>query len=54
MIVFFISNNKIKSWDEVAKLGGLAEIKSVLMTGNPVYQDRSSEENAPIIIKRVP
>ena len=49
-----MSNNKIKSWDEVSKLTQLPEIRTVLFFGNPIYGERSKEENAPYILKRVP
>ena len=32
----YISNNKIKSWDEVAKLALLPKLKSLLLHGNPI------------------
>ena len=51
---FFCSNTRIKSWGEVAKLAQLQEIKSVLFVGNPIYGDRSKEENAPYVVKRIP
>ena len=54
LIMLFISNNKIKSWDEVAKLAALTEIKSVIMTGNPIYQDRQTLEVMPMLVRRVP
>jgi dynein light chain 1 len=50
----FIGNNKIKSWDEVSKLSQLPEIKTTLLFGNPIYGDKSKEENAPYVVKRVP
>ena len=50
----FISNNKIKVWDEVAKLAQLPELKNALMMHNPFYSDGPWEEVAPLIIKRVP
>ena len=50
----FISNNRIRTWDEVAKLANLPELKTVLLTGNPVYGDMQYEEVAPMVIKRVP
>ena len=50
----FISNNKVKSWDEVGKLSQLPEIRTVLFVGNAVYGERSREENAPIVVKRIP
>ena len=51
----FMSNNRIKSWDEVSKLAQLPEIKSVLLVGNQVYAGETDwEKNAPQVIKRVP
>src|SRR6056300_1447290 len=32
---FFLSNNRVKSWDEVPKLAQLPEIKTVLLKRNP-------------------
>ena len=51
---FLCSNNRIKSWDEIGKLGQLQEIKSVNFINNPVYGDRSREENAPFVVKKIP
>ena len=50
----FISNNRIKVWDELAKLANLPELKNVLLTGNPIYGDMEHEEIAPLVIKRAP
>ena len=52
--VLYISNNKIKTWDEVSKLAQLPEIKNVLLVGNPVYGDKTREDNAPYVVKRIP
>ena len=52
--VLFMSNNKIKSFDELAKVSQLPEIKNVLFIGNPCYGDKSKEENAPYVVKRIP
>lgn len=53
-----MSNNKIKSWDEISKLAQLPELKNVLLAGNPIYGDKSvdnyKELNAPLVVKRVP
>lgn len=51
---FFISNNKIKTWDEVGKLSALPEIKNVLLKGNPVYGERSRMDVLPYVVKRCP
>ena len=53
----FMSNNRIKSWEEVAKLSQLPEIKNVIFVGNPCYGERGDnykEANAPMVVKRVP
>jgi len=52
--VLFMSNNKIKSFDELAKVSQLPEIKNVLFIGNPCYGDKTKEENAPYVVKRIP
>lgn len=52
--VLYISNNKIKAWDEVSKVAQLPEIKTVLFIGNPIYGDKTREENAPYVVKRIP
>ena len=50
-----ISNNKIKSWDELAKLQTLQNIKTVLFVGNPIYNDYNSREEAiPKVVKKIP
>ena len=51
---FFVTNNRIKSWDEVAKLAQLPEIKNVFLLGNPIYGDKSKEDAAPYVVKRIP
>ena len=59
---FFASNNKVKQWDEISKLGQLPEIKFVLFIGNPIYKDQMEEvrgaDNIPynliLILKRLP
>lgn len=51
----FISNNKIKAWDEVTKLSQLPELKTLLLVGNPIYGggEKTREENWPSVYKRV-
>ena len=51
---FYITNNRIKNWDEVAKLAQLPEIKTVSLLGNPIYGDKIPEEAAPLVVKRIP
>ena len=52
----FISNNRIRSWDEVGKVAQLPEIKNVNFIGNPIYggADRERSENWPMVCKKVP
>ena len=52
--VLYISNNKIKALDEIAKVAQLPEIKNVLFYGNPIYGEKSKDEMAPHIVKRIP
>lgn len=54
LTTLFIGNNKIKAWDELSKVSQLPEIKSVLFIGNPIYGDKTKEENAPFVVKRIP
>ena len=44
----------MKSWDEIAKVSQLPEIKVVLFMGNPIYGDKSRDENAPYVVKKIP
>ena len=52
--VLYMSNNKIKAWDELGKVSQLPEIKTVLFVGNPIYGEKTKEENAPYVVKRIP
>ena len=54
LTVLYMSNNKIKSWDEVGKLAQLSQLTKLLLFGNTVYQERSKDEMAPYVVKRVP
>ena len=51
---FFAANNKVKSWDEVAKLAQLPALSSVLLVGNPIYGDKTRDEAAPFVIRKIP
>ena len=42
--VLFISNNKIKNWDEVDKLKELPSLANVLLIGNPIYDGFKKDE----------
>ena len=49
-----MSNNKIKALDEIAKIAQLPEIKNVLFYGNPIYGEKTKEDMAPVVVKRIP
>ena len=51
---FYLSNNKVRDWGEIQKVSQLPEIKSVLFKGNPIYADKTLEEAAIWVVKRVP
>lgn len=48
----FISNNKIKNWDEVSRLSQLSSLKNLLLTANPIYEGYTKEDVKPHVIKR--
>ena len=50
----YITNNRIKIWDEISKLAALPEIKVVSFVSNPIYGDMPPEETAPMVFKRLP
>lgn len=37
--VLYASNNKIKEWVEVERLGVLESLEELLLVGNPLYND---------------
>ena len=51
---FYISNNLIARWDEVAKCSQLADLKTVLFLSNPVYTDPERKNNWPMVVKKIP
>jgi len=54
---FFLSNNRVRSWEEVPKLAQLPEIKTVLLKRNPIYAEGKEEqmlENVCQVVKRIP
>ena len=54
LTVLYMSNNKIKAWDEINKVAQLPEIKNCLFFGNPLYGEKTKEENIPYVVKRIP
>merc|ERR1719162_1036039 len=38
LVTFFLSNNKVKSWDELSKLQQLPELTNLMLAGNPLYE----------------
>lgn len=51
---FYISNNKVKSWEEVAKCAQLADLRTVLFFNNPVYTAAQKHENWPMVVRKIP
>jgi len=52
--VLFMSNNKIGNWEELDKLSSLPELRSVLFTGNPIYQDLTKPKQRLAVKARLP
>merc|ERR1719174_1872486 len=49
----FISHNKIKTWEEVAKLKAMDTLEDVLLVGNPIYSDGDLEDETAIRIREI-
>lgn len=54
LTTLYISNNAIKSWSELDKLAGLANLRDVLFVGNPIYDDMPKEQARIEVLKRLP
>ncbi|KAJ1453864.1 hypothetical protein M885DRAFT_523079 [Pelagophyceae sp. CCMP2097] len=50
----YISNNNLKSFAELDKVAGLANLRDVLLTGNPMYEGLSPQEARIEILRRLP
>merc|ERR1712139_383520 len=50
----FISNNKIKDWDELIKLQQLPELSSILLVGNPIYEGMTKAQARSKVIEFLP
>ena len=51
---FYISNNKISDWQQIAKCAELSSLRSVVFESNPVYGSQSKEKNWPMVFKKIP
>ena len=52
LTALYISNNKIKNWDEIDKLKDLNEIANLNFIGNPIYE-QAKEEPLIIVLKKI-
>mmetsp|Transcript_8469 Transcript_8469/g.16147 ORF Transcript_8469/g.16147 Transcript_8469/m.16147 type:complete len:82 (+) Transcript_8469:952-1197(+) len=52
--VLYMSNNSIKTFDELYKLKDLPKLNEILLIGNPIYDDQTVEERRAQVIKRLP
>ena len=52
LTTLYISNNKIKNWDEIDKLKDLNEIANLNFIGNPIYE-QAKEEPLIIVLKKI-
>ena len=51
-MTLYISNNKIKNWDEIDKLNDLNQIANLNFIGNPIYE-QAKEEPLIIVLKKI-
>ena len=54
LTTLYISNNLIKSWSELDKLAGLANLRDVLFVGNPMYDEFPKELCRIEVLKHLP
>jgi len=54
LTTLYVSNNQIKQWSELDKLQGLANLRDVLFTGNPIYDEVPKEQIRIEVLKRLP
>merc|ERR1711957_498048 len=52
--ILFISNNKIKDINEVAKLQANPGLVNVLLVGNPIYEGMTKKEARPGVLAQLP
>lgn len=51
----YMSNNKIKSFEELSKLATLPKLRDVLFVGNPMYDDLPDKNEARLhVLKHLP
>ncbi len=49
----YLSNNNITRWEELEKLAGCQELKDILLTGNPIYEDLTPEQARVKVLKHM-
>ncbi len=54
LTTLFISNNRIKVWDELTKLANSENFQTILLVENPIYGTNDFEAVAPRVVKRIP
>jgi len=54
LTTLFMSNNKIKDWNELGKLASLPELTNVLFVGNPIYADLTKRQARPKVLEMLP
>lgn len=54
LTTLFISNNKIKQWEELSKLTQNPELSNILLQGNPMYEGFTKKNAAPQVVKFLP
>merc|ERR1712224_330550 len=54
LTTLFISNNKIKDWDELIKLQQLPELAVINLVNNPIYEGKTKAEAKPKVIEYLP
>ena len=53
LTTLFISNNRIKVWDELTKLSNLENFVTILLVENPIYGSNDFDAVAPKVVPDV-
>ena len=54
LTTLYMSNNLLKSWNELDKLSTLGDLRDVLFVGNPMYDDVPKEMCRIEVLKHLP
>mmetsp|Transcript_131539 Transcript_131539/g.380497 ORF Transcript_131539/g.380497 Transcript_131539/m.380497 type:complete len:195 (+) Transcript_131539:103-687(+) len=54
LTTLFMSNNKVKDWNELAKLQANPDLTNLLLVGNPIYDGLTKKQARPKVLEQCP